>query len=146
MVRLPLDCPDANILAVAEEWTNCLAAGDYAGACEMLLHNPAYPGRSWVADPNALRAWVVNYGSPEPVPGEPVCLVTPTATATGARWRWLPSLNRAPEGNPHLYPAFRGRLDWQLPLNGEWSDLVASFDLVEHDGALVFVLAALRVP
>ena len=40
----------------------------------------------------------------------------------------------------------RARLDWPFPLNGEWSDLKASFDLVNLRGKLVFVLVALRVP
>lgn len=142
MVRLPLNCSDADILAVAEEWTNRLAAGDYAGAFELLSAGRSI--RSWVASADALKAWIVNYGSDEPIPGEPLCVVTPTATATGDRWRWLPSLTRTevPEG----YAGSRGRLDWQLPLNGEWSDLVATFELEERDGVLVFVLTALRVP
>lgn len=143
MVRLPLNCTDSDILAVAAEWTSRLVAEDYAGAWDMLLHRP---GEVWAPTPDVLKARVVNYGSPDPIPGEPVCVVTPIATAVGERWRWLPSLDRTPDGDPHRGPAFRGRLDWQLPLNGEWSDLVASFDLIEHEGELVFVLAALRVP
>lgn len=145
MVRLPLNCSDAEILAVAEEWTNRLAAEDYAGAFDMLFRGtPEQPVRSWVASAEALRAWVVHYGSPEPIPDEPPRVVTPTATATGTPWRWLPSLTRTEL--PPDRPGPRGRLDWELPLNGEWSDLVASFDLEMHDGSLVFVLAALRVP
>ena len=125
MVRLPLNCSDAEILAVAEEWTNRLAAEDYAGAWDMLLHRP---GEVWAPTPDKIRDRIVNCGCEMPVEGEPP-RVTPTATATGTPWRWLPSLTRT-----------------ELPLNGEWSDLVASFDLEGHGGALVFVLAALRVP
>jgi hypothetical protein len=143
MVRLPLDCPDPDILAVARRWTDRLAVEGYAGAWDMLLHRP---GDSWAPDPEMLRARVVNYGSPDPIPGEPSCVVTPIETAAGEPWRWLPSLTRSPAGSPHRPPDYRGRLDWQLPLNGEWSDLVASFDLVEEGGELAFVLAALRVP
>lgn len=138
MIRLPLDCPDADILAVAEEWTNRLAAGDYAGAFAMLCPDPRRPqvGSDW------LRERIATCGCAAPAGEQP--RVTPTATATGAPWRWLPSLTRThlPPGRPGP----RGRLDWELPLNGAWSDLVATFDLDERDGALVFVLAALRVP
>ena len=70
----------------------------------------------------------------------------PIASAAGSPWRWLPSLKREPAGTPHRPSDVRGRLDWQLPLNGEWSDLVASFDLVDACEELAFVLAALRVP
>lgn len=137
MVRLPLDCPDSDILATADEWTNLLAAEDYIGAFAMLSPDPRRPHVSaeW------LREWIAGCGCK--TPKEPP-RVTPTATATGERWRWLPSLTRT-----HLPPERsgpRGRLDWQLPQNGEWSDLVATFDLEERDGEIVFVLAALRVP
>lgn len=57
--------------------------------------------------------------------------------------RGLPALTRAAGDR---YPACRGRLDWPRPLDGVWSDLLASFDLVEHAGGLVLVLVALRVP
>ena len=140
MVRLPLNCSDVEILAVAEEWTNRLAAEDYAGAWDMLLHRP---GEVWAPTPEKIRERIVNCGCETPVEGEPP-RVTPTATATGTPWRWLPSLTRTEL--PPERPGPRGRLDWELPLNGEWSDLVASFDLEMYDGALVFVLAALRVP
>jgi len=142
-VRLPLDCSDEDILAFARRWTQRLAAEDYSGAWGMLLHRP---GDVWAPTPDVLRSRIANYGSPDPIPGEPVCVVTPIESAAGSPWRRLPSLHREPAGNPHRPPDTRGRLDWQLPLNGEWSDLVASFDLVDARGELVFVLAALRVP
>jgi hypothetical protein len=142
MVRLPLDCPDAAILAAAEEWTDRLAAEDFAGAWEMLLHRA---GEVWAPTPAALKARIRQCGCEVPIPGESL-RVTPTATAAGERWRRLPALSRTADGDTYRGPAIRGRLDWQLPLNGEWSDLVASFDLLEHDDVLVFVLAALRVP
>lgn len=139
MIRLPLDCPDADILAAAEEWTNRLAAEDYAGALAMLCSEI---GRPWVTTADALRTCVVECGCETPNDEPP--RVTPTATAAGERWLYLPSLTRT-----HLPPERsgpRGRLDWQLPLNGKWSDLIASFDLEERGGEIVFVLAALRVP
>jgi hypothetical protein len=141
-VRLPLDCPDADILAVARRWTERLVAEDYVGAWDMLLHRPK---EVWAPTPDVLRARIVNYGSPDPIPGEPVCVVTLIEAAAGSPWRWLPSLKRERSGNPNR-PDVRGRLEWQLPLNGAWSDLVASFDLVDAGGELAFVLAALRVP
>lgn len=138
MVCLPLECPDSDILAAADEWTNRLAAEDYAGAIAMLCPDARRPHVSaeW------LRERVAECGCETPNDEPP--RVTSAATATGERWRWLPSLTRT-----HLPPERsgpRGRLDWQLPLNGEWSDLVATFDLEERGGEIVFVLAALRVP
>lgn len=142
MVRLPLDCPDADILAAAEEWTARLAAEDYAGAWDMLLHKVK---EVWAPTPDALRTRIRDCGCEVATPGEPL-RVTPVATATGTRWLRLPALTRTQEGDTYRGAGFRGRLDWQLPLNGEWSDLIASFDLVEDGDELVFALAALRVP
>ncbi len=146
MVRLPSSCSDEDILAVARSWTELLVAEDYAGAFEMLLTVPTHPGKSWVQSPASLRAWVVNYGSPDPIPGEPFCSVTPIESAIGRPCRWLPRLTRHTEDKPLRYPGCRGRLDWGLPLNGEWSDLVASLDLVEYEYGLALVLVSLRVP
>jgi hypothetical protein len=143
MEPLPLDSSDEEIFAFARQWTNRLAAEDYAGAFGMLRHVAPYPGKSWVATPEAVRAWVVNYGSDEPIPGEPECRVTAPDAAGDMPVEFL-SLIREDPGR--RYPGCRGRLDWPLPLDGEWSDLVASFDLVEADGGLAFALVALRVP
>ncbi len=109
----------------------------------MLLHVPAYPGKSWVDSPAGLRAWIESYGTDEPIPGEPICHVTPIETAEGPMPRGFLNLTREKR---ERYPGCRGRLDWPLPLDGDWSDLKASFDLVERDGFLMPVLVALRVP
>ena len=69
---------------------------------------------------------------------------TPIESAAGEMPRGFFSLTRREVGE--RYPGCCGRLDWPLPLNGEWSDLMASFDLVEQGGGLVVVLVALRVP
>jgi nucleoside-diphosphate-sugar epimerase len=145
MVTLPLDCSDDDILDFARRWTDRLVAEDYSGAFDMLLHVKTSPGKSWVDSPERIRSWIVNYyrGFDGTIEGEPDGRVTPIESATGKPWRYLPSLNRSTR---ERYPGRRGRLDWELPLNGEWSDLVASFDLVEHDGELAFVLVSLRVP
>jgi hypothetical protein len=143
LVRLPLECADGEILAFARQWTERLAAEDYAGALAMLLPVLSHPGRSWVDTPEALRAWVVNYGSDEPIPDEDECRVTAPAE-TGEMPTEFLSLTREDLGQ--RYPGCCGRLDWPLPLDGEWSDLVASFDLAEVGGGLAFVLVALRVP
>jgi hypothetical protein len=144
MVRLPLDCKDQDILDVAREWTERLVAEDYLGAFNMLLYVPTFPGKSWVASQEALRAWIINCGTDEPIPGEPSYQVTPIDSAEGEIPQGYLELDRSE--TDQRYPGCRGRLDWPIPLNGEWSDLKASFDLVARDGELLFVLVALGVP
>src|SRR6187402_1530802 len=76
-VLLPLDCSDEEIFAFAQCWTERLVAEDYVGAWEMLLHRD---GEVWAPNAELLRARIVHYGSREPIPGEPTCMVTPIAT------------------------------------------------------------------
>ena len=142
MEQFPIDCTDEDLYAFARRWTDRLVAEDYAGAFDMLHYVPAHPGKSWVNSPELLRAWIVNYGSDEPIPGSSECVVTSPEAARGKPPRGFPYFSR--DGD-ELYPGYRGSLDWPLPLNGEWSDLKASFDLIEQGGKLVPVLVALRV-
>lgn len=111
----------------------------------MLCHVPNFPGRSCVSSADALRTMIENYGSPVPTPGEATSNVTEIQLATGERWENYIDLSPATE----RYPGYVGRLDWWLPLNGEWSDLQASFDLIKTGKQLqriAFVLVALRIP
>jgi len=133
---------DAAVYEFALRWTEQLAQENYGEAFEMLCYVQNHPGRSWVSSPEELRSWIENYGSDTPIPGEPLYKVTKIEQASGERWgNYLdlsPSVGR--------YAGYLGRLDWELPLNGEWSDLQASFDLIAVDQRVTFVLVALRVP
>ncbi len=142
-VRIPLDSSDETILAVARRWTEYLVAEDYSKAFRMLKD---IPGRSWVSSAEDLRVHIQNYGSPDPIAGEPICKVTPVGSAIGQPWNWLPKITQHAEKDTYRCPRCRGLLEWELPLNGEWSDLIAFFNLMNDGGELVFVLAALRVP
>lgn len=133
---------DAAVHDFALRWTELLAQENYSEAFEMLCHVPNYPGRSWVSSPEELRSWIENYGSDTPIPGEPLYKVTEIEQAGGERWGNYLDLKPA----NGLHAGKLGRLDWWLPLNGEWSDLLASFDLVAADQRVAFVLVALRVP
>ena len=133
---------EADVIEFANRWTDKLVRQDYETAFEMLHLVTEYPGRSWVRSPDELETWISNYGSDTPLEDEPPYVVTDIATAGGAQWDNDCDLLSDSE----RYPGCIGRLDWSLPLNGEWSDLQASFDLVKVEGRAVFVLVALRVP
>jgi hypothetical protein len=135
--------PDKNsVYEFASRWTEQLVNANYDEAYAMLLHVENHPGRSWASSPQDLQSWINHYGSLTPVPGEPVFEVTSIEQAMGERWENDLDLEPPIE----RYPGYLGRLDWWLPLNGEWSDLQASFDLVKSGLRVAFVLVALRVP
>jgi len=133
---------DAAVHEFASRWTEQLAQENYIEAYGMLCHVQNHPGRSWVFSPEELRNWIENYGSDTPIPGEPPYKVTKIEQASGEQWGNYLELSPSDA----RYVGYLGNLDWGLPLNGEWSDLQASFDLVAIDQRVGFVLVALRVP
>ncbi|MFZ6870981.1 hypothetical protein ACO0LF_02835 [Undibacterium sp. Di27W] len=142
MILISFPPTEAEVNEFAHTWTNSLVSEDYEAAFEMLHFVATYPGRSWVSNPNELKACISNRGSQTPIEGEPSYTVTGISTASGELWDNY--LNLAP--TYERYPGCIGRLDWWLPLNGEWSDLQASFDIVKAEGGAAFVLVALRIP
>lgn len=142
MISIAFPPSEADVIEFANMWTDKLVREDYPAAYEMLHHVAEQPGRSWVSTHDELRKWICNYGSDAPVEGEPPYVVTEISTASGSRWD--NDLDLAPARE--RYVGCVGRVDWWLPLNGEWSDLQASFDLVSLNGKVAFVLVALRVP
>ncbi len=140
--RLILTATDEELRGFADRWMARLAAEDYAGAFEMLEPRPSHPGQSWCVDAADLRAWIEGDGTNEPASDEPAHKVSRIADTEGEP---LPSQDILRGGRPH-YPGFVARIDFWLPLDGEWSDLMASIDFVDIDGQLAAVLVALRVP
>ena len=82
---------------------------------------------------------IVGYGSPEPRDGHDH-RVTSTALAAGGR---------TPTHEVERYEARAGdrvgHVWFDLPLDGEWSDLTATFDIERRAGRLVLVLDDVHV-
>ena len=125
---MPLNANDAQILEVVREWVELLAAEQYVRALEFVD-----PGQAWT--PALLRSVISNYGSVEP-------------RKDGATFR-VTSIGDAKGG-----PAPRHEVDRQggkvtvwfdLPLNGQWSDLTATFQVLEANGGLALVLDDVHV-
>jgi hypothetical protein len=152
METLPLTATDEEIFDFACRWTQLLVDEDYQAAFDMLCYVPRtqkfkQPGESAFSNATELETYIVNYGYHEPIPGESTYKVTPIETAYPAWPGVLQSHRRLIRHElNHLYPGQLGWLDWDLPLNGEWSDLQASLDMMQQDGRLVFILTSLRIP
>lgn len=122
---LPTDVSDDQILALCREWAELVAADWLDDALRLLWVPPDYdPSQHWT--PESLRTYIENYGSWEPL-------------TDGSRWRITSFVSvRLPADRPAFRPVadvFRdgrntraGRVDVDLPLNGEWSDLTAQFE------------------
>jgi hypothetical protein len=128
-----LSATDDEIRDVVDRWVTLLAQEDYERAFALTRHD-AYFG--WT--PKLIESVINGYGLPEPHPSGEVFRVTDPKTAKGGPVRAEVEREDGPEG-------CRGRVYYDLPLNGEWSDLTAIFRL-EHDREqLVVVLEEIHV-
>jgi hypothetical protein len=135
MILLPSDADDGAILAAVRRFVDLLAEEKYPEAWSLIDPWPGYA--NWT--PELIQTVVRNYGSPEPMADGRVFKVTP--------------LNQAPPRPKSAHHAVEryhhqdrpGHVLFDVPLNGEWSDLTISFDLIRKDGGLVLRLEDIHV-
>jgi hypothetical protein len=137
MRYLPADASDDEILALAWDWSEALAEDRYTDAFELVAAR-----EHWT--PELMKTVISNYGSTEPMWDHSVWHVTPLATA-------LPSHDGL-VGDQDVQRYDRetpdGRIGFvwfDLPLNGAWSDLTATFDIHRQGDRLFLELDDIHV-
>ena len=128
-----IDATDQEILSFIETWVNCLAREDYEGAYAHTKHDSYY---EW--SPKLIEAVINGYGLPEPHPSGEVFKVTSPEAAEGTSGQQVIDRGVGPEG-------CLGYAYYDLPLNGEWSDLTASFRLENRGEELNVILEEIHV-
>jgi hypothetical protein len=113
-MSLSAEAGDEEILRFVEAWIDDLAAADYAAAFARTRHDPYY---GWT--PDLIERVVAGYGHPEPHPSGRRWAVTARADARGR-----PHYREVDRDVP---PPIVARVWYDLPLDGEWSDLTATF-------------------
>jgi hypothetical protein len=126
---LPRDAGDETILAAVRRWIGLLAADDVEAAVEFLYQGEG--AGSLAASASSLRACIARYEPGAPLRQEPA-RVTPAETA-GGPLEPLAEVFRRDDGTVTS-------VDFSLPVNGEWSELVAFFDVVTVPGGLALAL------
>ena len=120
------------MLALVERWVELLAADRFDDALALLAPRP-----DWTV--KLLKTVIGNYGFIEPRGDGKTFTVSPIAAAKGDRPRaelvWLDR-----ERNDLL-----GYVCFALPLNGEWSDVTALFDLLASPSGVVLALDDVHV-
>jgi hypothetical protein len=130
---LPPDASDEAVLELLDAWVDDLARGDYAAAFARTKHDAYY---GWT--PKLMARVIECYGHTEPVADGEHFAVTDRASARGRpHYRQVDR-----EG---ALPPVVGRALCDLPLNGEWSDVTASFRLVRAADGLDVVLEEIHV-
>lgn len=127
MIRtLPKNASDEQILSLVSEWVGLLAAEDYSGALEIVRSGP-----QWT--PDLLARVITNWGDSS-VESRGPTRVTREADADGTPTR---SVDRFANGLVRVW--------YDLPLDGEWSDLTATFEVQEEEEGLVLVLSDVHI-
>jgi hypothetical protein len=127
------EASDEEILSAAEAWIDDLARGDYAAAFARTSHDPYY---RWT--PELIESVINGYGLPEPHRSGKKFIVTPRSDAKGRP--------RNREVDREVARDLTVAEVWyDLPLNGEWSDLTATFRVERDDLHLSLVLEEIHV-
>jgi hypothetical protein len=126
MIRVvPRNATDESVLNIVRGWVDVLAKKDYQKVFENLGHSISF------AEPSAesIRKAVEAYRSPEYYPGVSAFAVSDWRTARGG--------NAEPKREVVWFKPnsvrMRGAVAFDLPLNGQWSDLTADFVMFESD-------------
>lgn len=135
MLQFPINAADIDILNAVDQWVNALADENYEAAYEMTYHPSS---DHWT--PELMKTAITNYGSIDPFPDGRTYQVTPIETAKGDRVPYRDVIWWKLERFP-----YRGDIHFDLPLNGEWSDLSAIFHIQQIGNSLVLELHDLHV-
>jgi hypothetical protein len=132
MVVLRADASDQELLSVADRWVDCLAEQDYSAAMALTAHDEYY---GWT--PDLIRGVIEGYGLPDPHPRGPFRVTARADARKGPEPRRV--VERARDAD------VLGRVEVDLPLNGAWSDLTATFAIRRCPGGIALVLHEIHV-
>jgi hypothetical protein len=141
MITLPANATDEEILDVVRKWASALARQDYEAAFAMTTHDPYY---RWT--PDLIKAVIQGYGLPEPRWDGKIFQVTPIETAVGGPPpRHEVEYFEQPRPISETGQMAVGEVWFDLPLNGEWSDLTATFEICRSNDCTVLILNEIHV-
>jgi hypothetical protein len=133
MLILPKGADDEQIRQAVRGWIEVLAQDRYDEAFSMLFR---YRNDPWT--PELMRNAIANYGCGQPQADGRVFRVTPPGDAIqrGSRKRYE---------DVEWFEDGEGVAHFDLPLNGEWSDVTAVLDILPMEDGLVLRLNAIEV-
>jgi hypothetical protein len=130
---LPRTPTDQEVLGVVERWVQDLVDLRYETAFSRTAHDPYY---QWT--PELIRQVIEGYGSPEPHPAGPFVVTSPAEAQGRDRQRIAVGRNTG-------RPSILAHVSYNLPLNGQMSDLTATFRVEQRGDHGVLVLEEIHV-
>ena len=142
MLDFPLKATDETVLEGVKQWVELLAAERYDEAVQWLYYPPA--AARWT--PLLLKSLVTNYGLTDPRADGKTYRVTPLVT-TKSRVGGHPyqDVEWFPAGSAQVCRGVVGFVTFDLPLNGEWSDVTATFLIHKVTDRLLLELEDMHV-
>ncbi len=135
VLTFPQTASDAKLLDGVKMWVDMLAEERFSEAYQLTAHDSYH---AWT--PDLIRSVVAGYGSPHK-PGEHEYRISKVSdTRGGSSPRWV--VDRWKDAEPRHRVGF---VSFDLPVDGEWSDLTATFEIVERHDQLVLVLQDIHV-
>jgi hypothetical protein len=134
---LPLDASEEAVLALVHQWVDALAARDYVGAATLLTQ--AGNERDWppsLVEETITRYEAPGWASPSRVTSPAAALQELPAAPRSEVTRWA---------QPRARPEVLGTVEYDLPINGVWSDLTAIFWLRRLPGGLALELYDIHI-
>jgi hypothetical protein len=130
---------DAAVLALIERWVALLVEERFEDAMAMLG-----PSATWT--PELLATVIRNYGSVEPRDDGRRFAVTPISTAVGEGPRFeVMWLDRPLTNRLDYAPNLLGHARYDLPLDGQWSDVTSTFEILALPEGAVLALDDVHV-
>ncbi len=141
-VKLALDATPTEILKTVQAWVKLLEQEDYQNAYAFTEHDEYY---QWT--PDLIKEVIYGYGLPEPHPNGEVYKVTAVDPASTVDSEPNHEVNYYEEPLPYEEKEAEiiGQVWYDLPLNGEWSDLTATFQILKRETYLTLELAEIHV-
>ncbi|MGC4102958.1 hypothetical protein [Ferruginibacter sp.] len=140
-LRLPSPVSKFEIETAILQWIELLAVEDYTGAFDLTLHDPYY---QWT--PELLKKVIEGYGLPDEI--ENVYKVTKAEDSVIANgqhiYKDVEFVDR-PSGLRKGDLFLVGEAFFDLPLNGNWSDLTATFKIFSNENYSALELNEIRV-
>jgi hypothetical protein len=126
MIRVvPRKASNAAVLGIVKDWVEVLARQDYQAVFESLGYLISFGDPSADSIRNAIR----HYRSPEYYPGVSTFVVTDWRTARGGNPEPKSTVTWFKTNSVGMVAA----VAFDLPLNGQWSDLTADFVMFEGE-------------
>ncbi len=123
MIYVPRDATNDEVLDIIRTWVDILATGDYEAAFTAIISDAE--SETWT--PYFLKIAVEGYRSPEFYPDTERFQVTDWRTAQGGNSEAIQEVTWYEPNTSGV----AGSVEFDLPVNGQWSDLQAEFDVWE---------------